>query len=141
MLNLALMSNSTTPLTVAHQAPLSTGFPRQEYWNRLPFPPPGDLSDPGKLPSFSLRPPQTIPSLFTSLTFSFWNTNTKMSQLSAHQNHPLLVIASSAIEIISLVFATLFHLVSSVLNQPDIYPFFWIISKNNPERSPLPAGH
>ena len=29
--------------TGAHQAPLSTGFPRQEYWSRLPFPTPGDL--------------------------------------------------------------------------------------------------
>jgi len=28
------------------QAPLSTGFPRQEYWSGLPFPSPGDLSDP-----------------------------------------------------------------------------------------------
>ena len=28
------------------QAPLSVGFPRQEYWNRLPFPSPGDLPDP-----------------------------------------------------------------------------------------------
>ena len=33
--------------TVAHQAPLSRGFSRQEYWSRLPCPPPGDLSDPG----------------------------------------------------------------------------------------------
>ena len=30
-----------TPWTVAQQAPLSTGFPRQEYWSRLPFPSPG----------------------------------------------------------------------------------------------------
>ena len=36
-----------TPWTVAHQAPLSMGFSRQEYWRGLPFPPPGDLSDPG----------------------------------------------------------------------------------------------
>ena len=34
-------------VTVAHQAPLSVGFPRQEYWSGLPFPPPGDLPDPG----------------------------------------------------------------------------------------------
>ena len=34
------------PWTVAHKAPLSTGFPRQEYWNGLPCPPPGDLPDP-----------------------------------------------------------------------------------------------
>ena len=37
----------TTPWTAAHQAPLSTGFPRQEYWSGLPFPSPGDLPHPG----------------------------------------------------------------------------------------------
>ena len=36
-----------TPWTVAHQAPLSIGFPRQEYWSRLLFPFSGDLLDPG----------------------------------------------------------------------------------------------
>ena len=36
-----------TPQTVAHQAPLSIGFPRQEYWRGLLFPAPGDLPDPG----------------------------------------------------------------------------------------------
>ena len=35
-----------TPWTVAHQAPLSMGFSRQEYWNGLPFLSPGDHSDP-----------------------------------------------------------------------------------------------
>ena len=34
------MSNSATPWTVARQAPLPMGFPRQEYWSGLPFPPP-----------------------------------------------------------------------------------------------------
>ena len=33
--------------TVAHQAPLSMGFSRKEYWSVLPCPPPGDLPDPG----------------------------------------------------------------------------------------------
>ena len=37
----------TTLWTIAHQAPLSMGFSRQEYWSELPFPPPGDLPDPG----------------------------------------------------------------------------------------------
>ena len=41
------MSDSATPWTVAHQAPLSMGFPRQEHWSGLPFPSPGDLLDPG----------------------------------------------------------------------------------------------
>ena len=36
-----------TLLAVACQGPLSMGFSRQEYWSGLPFPPPGDLSDPG----------------------------------------------------------------------------------------------
>ena len=35
------------PWSVAHQAPLSMGFSRQECWSGLPFPSPGDLSDPG----------------------------------------------------------------------------------------------
>ena len=39
-----------TPWTVACQAPLSMGFPRQKYWRGLPFPPPGDLPDPGTEP-------------------------------------------------------------------------------------------
>ena len=36
-----------TPQTVAHQAPLSMVFSRQECWSGLPFPTPGDLPDTG----------------------------------------------------------------------------------------------
>ena len=43
----SVVSDSVTPRTVACQAPLSMGFPRQEYRNGLPFPTPGDLPDPG----------------------------------------------------------------------------------------------
>ena len=39
-----------TPWTVAHQFPLPTGFPRQEYWSVWPCPPPGDLPNPGVEP-------------------------------------------------------------------------------------------
>ena len=39
-----------TPWTVACQAPLSMRFSRQEYWSRLPFPPPGCLPNPGSNP-------------------------------------------------------------------------------------------
>ena len=39
-----------TPWTVAHQAPLSMGFPGHEYWSGLPSPSPGDLSNPGIKP-------------------------------------------------------------------------------------------
>ena len=43
----SVMSDFTTPQTVARQAPLSMGFPRQEYWSVLPSPSLGDLPDPG----------------------------------------------------------------------------------------------
>jgi len=46
------------------QAPLSVGFSRQEYWSELPFPPPGDLSDPGIEPA-SLMSPALAGSLTT----------------------------------------------------------------------------
>ena len=36
-----------TPWTAAHQVPLFMGFSRQDYWSGLPFPSPGDLSNPG----------------------------------------------------------------------------------------------
>ena len=39
------------PWTITCQAPLSVEFSRQEYWSELPFPPPGDLPDPGIEPA------------------------------------------------------------------------------------------
>ena len=46
------MSDSfMTPWTVAHEAPLSLGFSRQEYWSELPLPAVGDLPDPGTKPT------------------------------------------------------------------------------------------
>ena len=47
MFSRSVVSDSAIPRTVAHQAPLSMGFSRQEYWSGLPFPSPGDLPDPG----------------------------------------------------------------------------------------------
>ena len=44
------------PWTVDRQAPLSMGFSRQEYWSALPFPPPGDLPDPGIEPKSPAAP-------------------------------------------------------------------------------------
>ena len=43
----SVMSDCVTPWIIAHQAPLSMGFSRQEYWNGLPFPSLGDLPNPG----------------------------------------------------------------------------------------------
>ena len=47
-----VMSSSCDPLwTIASQAPLSMGFSRQVHWSGLPFPPPGNLPDPGSEPT------------------------------------------------------------------------------------------
>ena len=48
----------------AHQAPLSMGCYRQEYWSGLPFPSPGDLPDPGIEPT---SPALQVDSLLTEL--------------------------------------------------------------------------
>ena len=51
-----------TPWTVAHQAPLSMEFSRQEYWSGFPWPPPGDL------PNSEIKPesPAAADGLFTT---------------------------------------------------------------------------
>ena len=56
-----------TPWTVALQAPLSVGLPRQEYWSRLPFPLPEDLPDLGIEPA-SLVSPALAHGFFTIVT-------------------------------------------------------------------------
>ena len=50
------VKRSVTLWTVAHQAPLSVGFFRQEYWCGLPCPCPGDLPDPGIEPISLMSP-------------------------------------------------------------------------------------
>ena len=75
---------TATPKTVAHLAPLSLGFPRQEYWNGLPFPSPGDLPDPGIEP-MSLKSP--------ALAGRFFTTNTTWEALPGHQpNSPYISV-------------------------------------------------
>ena len=56
----------TTLWTITHQAPLSVGFPRQEYWSGLPFPTPGDLPDP-EIETVSLASPALAGEFFTSV--------------------------------------------------------------------------
>ena len=53
-----------TPRTVAHKAPLSMRFSRQEYWSMLPCPSPGYLPDPG-IELMSLKSPALVGRFFT----------------------------------------------------------------------------
>ena len=61
----SVMSNFfATPWTVVHQAPLSMGFPRPEYWSGLPFPPPGELPNPGIEPMSPASPALQVSSFY-----------------------------------------------------------------------------
>ena len=92
------MSNSETPCTVAHQTPLSMGFPRQENLRALPFPSLGDLPSPRIEPAspasagrfFTTEPPgKTEFLLMTSKYPTSWTNNTHPSIRStmwAHSN-------------------------------------------------------
>ena len=74
-----------TPWSIACQALLSMGFPRQEYWNGLPFPSPRDLPDPGIEPmsptlqadSLPPEPPGKLkfPKISCIKTVQFWRSN------------------------------------------------------------------
>ena len=57
------------PWTVTLQASLSMGFSRQEYWNRLPFPPPGNLPDAGTEPESLMSPALASRFFATSATW------------------------------------------------------------------------
>ena len=66
VLSHSVLSNSLRPpWTVAHQAPLSMGFSRQEYWSGLPFTPPRGFLDPGIKPT-SLASPALAARFFTT---------------------------------------------------------------------------
>ena len=63
-----------TPWTVVHQAPLLMEFSRQEYYNGVPFPTPGDLLEPG-IESTSLESPSLTDRFFTiSATWAVHST-------------------------------------------------------------------
>ena len=63
VLSRSVVSDSfETPWTIALQAPLSMEFSRQEYWRGLPFPSPGDVSDPGMEPGSPVLQVDSVPS-------------------------------------------------------------------------------
>ena len=71
----SVVSDSLQPrVTVAHQAPPSTRFSRQEYWSGLPFPSPGDLPKPG------IKPRCPALQAHAGRCFNLWATKIKMNQ-------------------------------------------------------------
>ena len=91
-----------TPSTVAYQASPSMGFSRQEYWNGLPFPSPGDLPDPGIKPGPSTE------------------TDTLTSELPGKHSdyHTIVLISHTSNIMLKIIQARLQQLVNQEL--PDI---------------------
>ena len=63
-----------TPWTVAHQAPPSMGFSRQEYWSGLPFPAPGDRPNPGIEPGSPALLADALPSEPPGKSLTLYNS-------------------------------------------------------------------
>ena len=84
-----------TPFTVAHQAPLPMGFPRQEYWCGLPLPTPGDL------PKLGFEPmPLASPALaggFSTTGKRRFSTSEALERSKDMQMKPLLLSESKGI--------------------------------------------
>ena len=121
-----------TPWTVACQVPLSMGFPRQEYWSTLPFPPPRDLPNPG-IETVPLGSPALAGRLFTtSATWEvpFW-TLTKGNILISQSLHKYLLLTLKSQSITNTIW-------SIPWPQPPIPPrpfliksYCWSLIKSN----------
>ena len=96
----SVMSDSLQPWTVACQPPLPMEFPRQKYWSGLPFPPPGDLPNPGiklmpmcllywQADYFSLPPPGTLFMFFSIRHVIAFLHSGALSIISLHLGGPL----------------------------------------------------
>ena len=84
-----------TPWIVAHQAPLSMEFSRQEYWSGLPFPAPGDIPDPGIEPTF-LVSPELAGEFFTTSTT--WEDPAPNTVLTNYKGLPNAIFAAHVVQ-------------------------------------------
>ena len=71
-----------TPWTVVHQAPLSIGFPSQEYWSGLPFPSTADLPNPGIEPR---SPALQMVSCIAGILYAFTYVKQELTKPIYHQ--------------------------------------------------------
>ena len=111
----SVMSDSAIPWTVLRQAPLSMGFPRQEYWSGLPFPPPEDLPDPGIKPASSALQGDSLPLSYlkrvNSTILYIWKLLTEQ----------ILVVLITRKEIFKIALLTVYNLVLDVLQMLSKY--------------------
>ena len=73
--------------TVARQAPLSMGFSRPEHWSELPYPPSGDLPDPGIEPASLMSPALAARFFTTGTTWEAIDYTARVKKLSFHRSY------------------------------------------------------
>ena len=123
------------PWTVVHQAALSMGFSRQEYWSGSPSPPPGDLPHPGMEPT---SPALASRFSTTSATWGAWMTINKYMNVKAMLMwdvsfvsdfvHLFLTIGN---EIVGLCFSDVFLILIELgINRYESLKSFWCVSSN-----------
>ena len=117
-----------TPWTVAHQVPLSMGFPRQEYWSELPGPPPGNL------PNLAIEPASLVAPALQAGSFPC------IPVISIYRKHFLPGFCSHLLPAHS---SALPNTVSRRREVVDQYLHWGFSTPSSPEVSAwvLPAGH
>ena len=78
--------------TVAHKAPLSMGFPRQEYWSGLPCPIPGNLPDSGIEPTSPAVQVDSLPTEPPGKPIKIRNLYKKLSHIPQHAGEIIFIL-------------------------------------------------
>ena len=102
-----------TPWTVARQTPLPMGFPRQEYWSELPFPPPGAL------PNRGIEP---VSSALAGRFFTTEHQGSPRVLFDLQFIHPVFLRSVFLAFVLNLYIA----LVSTLISSPPQY-LFWLL--------------
>ena len=132
------MSNSLQPPDCTCQAPLSMEVTKQEYWNGLPFPSPGDFPNPGielgspalqadSLPSLAQRKPHSFthfPSIYDNSNFQLLRPKCLESSLTLFSPHTTFDSAANATGSIFKIYLTLtlsdnLHICSTITSCPN----------------------
>ena len=114
----SVISDSATPWTVACQAPLSVEFSTQEYWSRLPFPPPGDL------PNAGIKPTSLVfcIGMWIVCHWATWEAQTSLGKVKLFTKLPMKRILIFFFLKILLIFGCTTWLASPLVPQPEIKP-------------------
>ena len=106
-----------TPWTVAHQAPLSMGFFRQEYWSGLPLPSPDDLPYPGIQPGSPALQADSLPPELQGRVHELNVSPNKPSTSSLKVVHPVFIVLVNSASIYAVTLTRVVFVLSNLIPQ------------------------